>query len=99
MPSGTKNVTGPLTQEIAAILRERMSRMKYTDRDLSEAVGADCLSRSQVNKIRAGQKHVDIDDYERICVALGLDFIEVLTRAAASTPDRHSAAGWDVRRL
>jgi len=99
MAGGYKSAPGPLTQEIAAIIREKMARDNIKDGQLSAAVGEARLSRPQINKIRLGQKQIDVEDLERICWALGLDFLAVLAQADAATPNRHVVPEWDVTPL
>ncbi|MFC5930850.1 helix-turn-helix transcriptional regulator [Cryobacterium melibiosiphilum] len=99
MAGGSKSAPGPLTQEIATIIRERMARMKINDLALSRAIGEGRISRPQVQKIKAGTKQIDMEDLERICWALGLDFLATLAQADAATASRHVEPEWDVKPL
>ena len=76
-----------------------MARTNITDQALSEAMGAARISRPQVNKIRKGMKQIDVEDLERICWVLGLDFLDVLAQADAATPARHVVPEWDAKAL
>jgi len=96
MPGGSKSVPGPLTQELAIVIAERMVRLGVKDQAVSDAVG---LSRAQIQKIRTGKKQIDIEDFDRICSALGLTFLDEIQKADAATSDRRAEPGWDVTPL
>lgn len=96
MPHGARPAPGPLTQEIAAILRERRARLRVPQ----SAVAADAhMSTSQLSAFLNGQKHIDVEQVEAICESLGLKWLEVLRQAEeASTRrrvDRRASSGAD----
>lgn len=99
MAGGTKSAPGPLTREIAALLHDKMARKGVNDLALSNAIGADRISRPQVQKIRKGLKRVDVEDLERMCWALGVDFLDLLKQADDATSTRHIDPEWDVKPL
>ena len=85
MPHGARPAPGPLTQEIAAILRERRARLRIPQ----SAVAADAhMSTSQLSAFLNGQKHIDIEQVEAICNSLGLEWLDVLKQAEAASTRR-----------
>ena len=85
MPSGTKEPS-PLSIEIAGVLRGARARLKRTYQELADTTG---ISRPQVSKLLDGQKRFDIEDLERLCFALGLDWKQVLLDADGKSGRRH----------
>jgi transcriptional regulator with XRE-family HTH domain len=67
-----------LTQEIAAILRERIARLRVSQIHVANDAG---MSKSQLSAFLGGQKQIDIEQFESVCESLGLDWIEVLKQA------------------
>jgi len=78
---------GPLTLEIAAILRGEVARQNMSV--VAYAKKVETISRPQVAKMLDGQKPIDIEDLDRLTFVLGLDLKKVLRDADAATEKRH----------
>lgn len=86
-----------LTREAVTILRGELGRKRTaTQADLAAAVD---ISKTQLSDILNEKKLVDIDLLDRLCWALGLDYMTVLTQADAATASRHAEPDWDVTPL
>ena len=72
--------------EIASVLRGKRARLKRTIQELADATG---ISRPQVSKLLDGQKRFDVEELERLCHALKLDWKQVLFDADAKSGRRH----------
>lgn len=70
MPQGTKAAPGALTQEVAGILRGELARQKMTKTELAQRTQ---ISLPQISNILAGHKHIDLEQFDVLCAALGLD--------------------------
>ena len=93
MPRGTESEPGPFSIELAAILRGHLARQQQTKQALADAVG---MSRPQMSKVLAGKKQMDVEELDRVCWALGLNAIDVITQADEATPNRHVEPEWDT---
>ena len=96
MAAGSKPAPGPLSEAIAEILRGQQARKKTTAQAISKAVG---MSPAQLSGVLNGQKHVDVEQLDRICFALSLDMEAVLREADEMSAGRFSEPGWSTPRL
>lgn len=96
MSKGTKQPPGPLSQEVAAVLRGELARNKLTQADLATATG---ISASQMSMILNGTKHADLEQLDRMCYALGKTLAVVVTDASAASSSRFSEPDWPVEPL
>lgn len=97
MATGSKPAPGALSQEIAAQLRAQIGRKQFTQAALADAVG---ISTAQMSGILAGKKHVDVEQLDELCFALGLNFREVVASADKATTQRFTKKdGWKAKRL
>ncbi len=87
MPTGSKPTPRAITQEIAAILREKQGRERLSQRKIADASG---LSQSQVSKYLAAKKSMTLEELEAVCAALGLAWDGVLNDALAAIASRPS---------
>jgi transcriptional regulator with XRE-family HTH domain len=85
MPSGSKPAPGPLTKEIAAILRERIGYAQVNSALLGEQAG---MSRTHLWKSLNGRRQIDVEELDRVCFVLGLSLSDVVSRADAATASR-----------
>ncbi|TFB96566.1 MULTISPECIES: helix-turn-helix domain-containing protein [unclassified Cryobacterium] len=91
MAKGTKPTPGPLTQEVAGILRAELARHRLLQGQLAAATG---ISTTQLSGILNGQKQIDIEQFDKLVWALGLDFVEVLRDADSHAADRQLGDDW-----
>lgn len=97
MARGTKSAPGALSKEIAATLRAQLARKQFSQADLAEAVQ---ISQTQLSGILNAKKHVDIEQLDEICFALGLTFRQVIADADKATAHRFSTkSGWTTGTL
>lgn len=96
MPGGSKGAPGLLSKEIAEILRAQKGRLRVTDQQIADAAN---MSRGQVQAVLNATKHVDVEQLDRICWALGLVFKNVLVEADKAASRRQSDDGWNTPRL
>jgi transcriptional regulator with XRE-family HTH domain len=84
MPSGSKAPPGPLTQEVAAIIRERLARKQWPQARLADAIRGKVsgVSAPQLSRMLNGTGHIDMDQLDAICAALDLDPVRVLSDAS-----------------
>jgi DNA-binding Xre family transcriptional regulator len=78
VPTGSKPPPGPLTIEVASILRGVAARKSITNADLSKTVG---VSTSQLSKVMRGEKQIDMDLLDALCMALGTEITDLLREA------------------
>lgn len=96
MAKGTKPIPGPITQEVAGILRAELARHRILQAQLSAATG---ISTTQLSGMLKGQKHIDIEQLDALCWALGLDFADVIRDADRQTAARHLRDEWTIESL
>lgn len=88
---------GALSKEIAATLRAQLARKQFSQADLAEAVQ---ISQTQLSGILNAKKHVDIEQLDELCFALGLTFRQVVADADKATAHRFTKkAGWRTSAL
>ena len=85
MPAAARPAPGPLSQELSAILRERIARLRVAQIHVAHDAG---MSTSQLSDFLAGKKTIDIERVEAICLALDLNFLETIKRAEAASSRR-----------
>lgn len=78
MPGGTKPPVGPLAHEVARIIRGHLARIGWTHGELGARVD---ISASQISRMLRGHRHMDVDQLDRICTALNLRVVDVLSEA------------------
>ena len=98
MPKGSKAAPGILTEEVAGELRAEIARKKtkVVQARLAEAVG---ISTSQLSEVLGGRKQIDLDLLDKLCFALGVEFIDVITKADAETNHRQVEDDWSATRV
>ena len=96
MPTGSKKKPGPLSAELGDTLRAEMARERISIKALADAVG---MSAPQVSGVLNAKKHVDVEQLDAICWALGLDTLKVFSDVDAATVDRHIRPEWTVTLL
>ena len=85
MVKGGKTDPGPLTRELASIIKGYLARRGKEQQDLAAAVG---ISPAQMSRMLNGKKHWDLDQLDRAAAFLDFDALEVLREAAEATADR-----------
>lgn len=90
MPKGTNTPVGPLSVAIAELLHAQMAHLRSNKTKLAEAAG---IARTTLGPIIDGQKTFDVEVLDRICMALGLDVVDVLKEADLATQGRVIASG------
>ena len=78
-------VPGPLTKEIAGIIKGRMSRYNVGQTEMAKYVGVD---QSQLSKMIRGMRHINIDQLEVMCTVLGVEIDKVMDEAALAVLNR-----------
>ena len=96
MPGATKPKPSHYSEAVGNILRARKAFLHVTDVQIAHAVG---ISRSQVGGILNAEKHVDIEQLDRICYALDLRLADVIKQADEATAGRASSTEWPARML
>ena len=96
MAAAAKPVPGLLSQEVAAILRERMGRFNLTNAQLAKAVG---MSPQQIGAVLLAKKHIDVEQLDRICWALGKSLADVTREAEKNSQERLIDPDWTTQRL
>ena len=76
-PRGTTR-PGPVGQEVSAILRERMGRLRITQADLVRETG---LDQGRLSRMLADERVIHIDELDLVTRALKTDAAEVLNSA------------------
>ena len=86
MATGTRT-PGPLAIEIAGILRAELARKQLRQTDLVAPTG---ISEGQLSKMFGGKKAFDIEDLDKLALAMGLDLMtQIIKPADAATQHRH----------
>ena len=71
----------PVTREIVTILKERAAEHGYSFRALEERSG---VSKTKIQAIFTGERHLYLSDLEMLCDALGLTAWKVMREAENS---------------
>jgi transcriptional regulator with XRE-family HTH domain len=79
MGSRSRNRAGPLTRAIAGLLRDQFAAIGGTQEALGERAD---ISQSQLSKYLRGERAMNIEELEGLCLALGLDFVGVVRDGA-----------------
>lgn len=82
MPSGAKGLPNAFSQEVAAILREKIGRRKAAQKLIAADVG---ISEAQLSAILNGKKHADIEQLDNVCRSIGIKLSDVVKRAEDET--------------
>jgi DNA-binding Xre family transcriptional regulator len=85
MPKGTNTPVGLLSAAISELLHARMAYLRSNKSKLAEAAG---VPRTTLGPIIDGKKTFDVEVLDRICRALGLDVVNVMKEADATTQRR-----------
>lgn len=72
---------GPLTKRAAVILRMRLAELRWTQEHLASRSG---VSQSHLSQILAGNRHIYIDQLDRMCEAMELDLSDVIGAAESA---------------
>lgn len=90
MTRGTKPPPGPLSEAIAAQLRAAKGEHRLSDQKIADVVS---MSRGQVNEVLNATKHVDVEQLDRLCAAVGLDLVTVVRKADQTSSGRRIGSG------
>lgn len=90
MAKGKNSAPGPLTKAIAEVVWARVSELRTNKSRLSEATG---IPRTTLGGIVDGTTVYDIEQLDKVCMALGVQIEDVLEKAEAI------AAKWGDRRV
>lgn len=96
MATGTRTPPTELSDAIASILRGHIARKQLKQADVADAVG---MSQSQLSGVLNGKKHVDVEQLDEICFAIGSSFVEVIAEAHTMTRTRTLSPEWTVKAL
>lgn len=69
---------GPLTKEIAGIIKGRMARYNVSQSEMAAQVGVD---QSQLSKMIRGLRAINLDQLEIMCHVLGVEVHDVVEEA------------------
>ena len=86
MPRAAKPAPGPLSLEVASILRAEMGRQNNMLK--SELARKSGIERTAVSDIVRGLSQADIEQLDAICQALGVSMTAVIKEAEAKTDSR-----------
>lgn len=78
MPA-TTGEPGGLTRAVAAALRERLARLDRTQQWLATQV--EIISQSHLSQMLKGRKHINMEQFGRLCDVMDLDPVQVIDRA------------------
>lgn len=78
MPSGKQSESGPLAIAFAAEVRAAMGRHRFSGNALAAATG---MSQNYVAKRLRDEAPFTLNDIEKICDALGENFIDLVNAA------------------
>jgi predicted XRE-type DNA-binding protein len=96
MPSGARTPPGPLTLEIAALLREHIARQQWPQLTIAKAAR---IPQSTFSDLVNGQKPIDIEQLDRICWAVGYPLEDLVSKAERNTANRQTSKAWRADRL
>jgi transcriptional regulator with XRE-family HTH domain len=85
MPRASKPAPGPLSLEVASLLRAEMGRQSLSKAELARRAH---LDRTMVSDIVRGLQRADVEDLDSICQALDISLTEVLRKAEAESDAR-----------
>ena len=77
-----------LGMEVAALLREAVARREMTQARVAEKAG---ISTSQVSKYLRGVRPITIDELDRLCSSIGINFERLIVEAVHRT---RAEGGW-----
>jgi len=86
MPRAAKPAPGPLSLEVASILRAEMGRQNNMSK--AELARRSKLDRTAVSDIVRGLSQADIEQLDAICQALGISMTAVIKEAEKTTDSR-----------
>lgn len=78
---GRNALVGPATEFIAGELRAQRSRMQWTLDDIAERSG---VPRSTVDRAMRGNSAIAVEVLIPLCAAMGLDALDLVSRAQAA---------------
>lgn len=85
MAKGTNTAPGPITAAIADIINERMGRLRTNKSRVAAATG---IPRTTLGYIIDGTHVYDIEQLDKVCMALGVEIEDVLEKASKKTQSR-----------
>lgn len=86
MSRAAKPAPGPLSLEVASLLRAEMGRQNNLSKsELARRAG---LDRTAVSDIVRGLQQADIEQLDAICQALGVTLTDILVKAEQETDAR-----------
>jgi DNA-binding Xre family transcriptional regulator len=85
MPKGTNTPVGALSAAVSEALYAQMAHLRSNKTRLAEAAG---VPRTTLGPILDGKKTFDVEVLDRLCQALGLNVVQVLKDADATTQGR-----------
>lgn len=86
MPRAAKPAPGPLSLEVASLLRAEMGRQHNMSK--SELARKSGLERTAVSDIVRGITQADVEQLDAICQALGITLTSVIKDAEKATDSR-----------
>ena len=93
MAKGKNSAPGPLTDAIAEVIRARIGVLRTNKSRVAEATG---IPRTTLGGIVDGTTVYDIEQLDKVCMALGVEIEDVLAKAekiAAKVGDRRVDSG------
>jgi len=86
MPRAAKPAPGPLSLEVASLLRAEMGRQDNMSK--SELARKSGVERTTVSDIVRGLSQADLEQLDAICQALGVRMTDILRAAEDATDSR-----------
>lgn len=96
MAAGTKPEPGALSEALAGILRAQIARKRLLQSEVAAAAG---MSQAQLSGVLNAKKHIDIEQLDKLCWVIGLDFWKVVEEADKETVDRQVRPDWKTSTL
>jgi len=88
MPKAPRKRPGPLSLQLSAAIRAEIAR-RHDIKQGTVAKAAD-ISTTQLSQILGDQKQFDIEQLDRVCVALGWKMSDIVRTAEDATRSRHA---------
>ena len=90
MPTGTRPLPSPLSQQVGRLLADAISVRGLAQSQVAEQSG---MSPSQLSRALTGKKVFTLDQLDDVCAVVGVDLVDVVASADVTTRTRPRATG------
>lgn len=88
MPTGKSQLPGPISTEVAEIISTAIADAGKSQAEVSRAAS---MSSAQLSRVLSGKKIFTLEEFDRVCMALGLDLVKVIGDADDASRARRTA--------